>query len=296
MDVDRDIMSPYGPTKALPRLMSDKELPDVYHQEDYAVAQDFFAIGENGKRERKEANYDDGLTEEEWLRAVDEGEDPSELLARRRRKGKPGVANGEASASGPGSGATSPVPSSTGSARKRNRHSRAASIDPDTAPRKRVRTNAGPSGLSQTSVSSAARTAMQKIFVTCLHALDDLVAEDGHGRTDVFIVLPQRKEYPTYYTMIKRPISLTQIKRKVKREQYDSIDAFRADFELMFANARTYNEEGSWITMDAAVLESTLRQKLEQMAPGGNVDLGIVGSMEEPSDSGSDQEVMEESE
>ncbi|ORY86891.1 SNF2 family N-terminal domain-domain-containing protein [Protomyces lactucae-debilis] len=290
MDVDRDIMSPYGPTKALPRLMSDKELPDVYHQEDHAVAEDFFAIGDAGKRERKEANYDDGLTEEEWTRAVDEGEDPAELISRRRRKPKSGATTGEVS------GATSPVPSSTGSIKKRNRHSRAASIDPESTPRKRIRTTAGPgpSALSQQSVSTAARGAMQKIFMTCLHALDDLVADDGHGRTDVFIVLPQRKEYPSYYTLIKRPISLTQIKRKVKREQYDSVHAFRADFELMFANARAFNEEGSWIVQDAVVLEEALKAKLESMAPGGNVDLGIVDSMAEPSDSGSDH--MEDSE
>jgi len=285
MDIDRDMMVPYGPTHDLPRLMVERELPPAYHKDHDVLVNDFFSTTGVGKRERKEMTYDDGLTEEEWLRAVDDGEDPAEA-ARKGRGGRAKKGNDLLSQ------ASSPTASSTG---KRSRHSRAASIDPEPTPRKRVRTGAGPSNLSKRdNLTPTARAAVTKIFGTVLQRMDEAVftGEDGQerGRTDVFLELPPRKIYPDYYSLIRRPISIKEIKKRIKNNEYMSIHEFRGDFELMFANARTYNEEGSFVWDDVAELERIVKSELERMAPGGNPDLSVIGREQELDGSSSDSD------
>lgn len=41
------------------------------------------------------------------------------------------------------------------------------------------------------------------------------------------------------------------IKKRIHSPYYKTIHQFRADFDLMFDNARTFNEEGSFVYEDA---------------------------------------------
>ncbi|XP_035825265.1 protein polybromo-1 isoform X1 [Aplysia californica] len=86
---------------------------------------------------------------------------------------------------------------------------------------------------------------------------------DANGRLlrPIFMVLPSRKDYPDYYQVIMEPIDLTMIEGKIKSEKYPSEQALLADFELMFNNARHYNEEGSQLYQDANTLDRVLRTK-----------------------------------
>ena len=43
--------------------------------------------------------------------------------------------------------------------------------------------------------------------------------------------------------------------------QYENEDAIAKDFEILFANARHFNEEGSQIYEDAVVLEKLMKKK-----------------------------------
>lgn len=65
------------------------------------------------------------------------------------------------------------------------------------------------------------------------------------------------REYPQYYTMIQHPISINMVKRRIHSTYYKSLAEFRADFKLMFDNARTFNEEGSIVYEDANELEAS---------------------------------------
>lgn len=47
--------------------------------------------------------------------------------------------------------------------------------------------------------------------------------------------------------------------------QYTSEQAMVSDFELMFNNARHYNEDGSQIYRDAELLERVMRSKLRSL-------------------------------
>ncbi|EDV28838.1 uncharacterized protein TRIADDRAFT_52108 [Trichoplax adhaerens] len=78
------------------------------------------------------------------------------------------------------------------------------------------------------------------------------VYKDKSGRLlcDIFWKLPSKKTYPSYYSVIKKPIDLTQIERRIKLCKYDSEEGLLDDFKLMFDNAKTFNEEGSQIYED----------------------------------------------
>ena len=66
-------------------------------------------------------------------------------------------------------------------------------------------------------------------------------------------VLPQ--EYPDYYHLIKQPIALSALRKRMNSNYYKNVLDFREDFKLMFSNARTYNQEGSWVYVDAEEME-----------------------------------------
>jgi hypothetical protein len=53
--------------------------------------------------------------------------------------------------------------------------------------------------------------------------------------------LPSAEDYPDYYEVIERPVSMGQIKRK----KYGTPAEFKQDFVTMFENAKEYNEATS---------------------------------------------------
>ena len=63
------------------------------------------------------------------------------------------------------------------------------------------------------------------------------------------------QEYPDYYQLIKQPIALSTIRKRISSHYYKNVLDFREDMRLMFNNARTYNQEGSWVYVDADEME-----------------------------------------
>lgn len=55
-----------------------------------------------------------------------------------------------------------------------------------------------------------------------------------------FDKLPDSKLYPDYYQIIKDPISLNEIRVKVRSRKYSNVDQFINDLDLMFANFQQY--------------------------------------------------------
>lgn len=61
-----------------------------------------------------------------------------------------------------------------------------------------------------------------------------------HKRVD-----PERLNLPDYFDVIKRPMDLTTIRKKLEGNAYSDLEAFEADMVLMLENAKLYNGEGS---------------------------------------------------
>ena len=76
--------------------------------------------------------------------------------------------------------------------------------------------------------------------------------------------LPDKAAEKDYYAVIKNPIALDGIKRNYKRKKYSSVDQVLADLDLLFENAKTYNEDGSDVFEDAVELQKQAHLLAEQ--------------------------------
>jgi ATP-dependent helicase STH1/SNF2 len=85
MDEERERNPIYGKGR-IPRLFTESELPDIYLHDDVLPVEEPTGPVGRGARERKVTSYDDGLTEEQWLDAIDNDEDSIEDAVRRKRE------------------------------------------------------------------------------------------------------------------------------------------------------------------------------------------------------------------
>ncbi|ODH46796.1 hypothetical protein GX48_07128 [Paracoccidioides brasiliensis] len=90
--------------------------------------------------------------------------------------------------------------------------------------------------------------------------------KDSSGQLKVrhFERLPDKAAYPDYFSEIKDPMAIDLIKRKSKRKKYNSVDHFMKDMDLMFNNAKAYNQVNSQIYKDATELQSEAHKLAEQ--------------------------------
>lgn len=276
LDDERNKNSRYGPGRKFPRLLGENELPDIYLNEDNPVVEEIEEPYGRGARERTRVRYDDGLTEEQWLEAVDNDEDTIEdAIARKDAKKARRAANKEKRTgrldelvgSPIGSRDTSETPPPKKRGRKpkvvEKRKADEASLDGDSVgPRKRGRQAA--TKVLET-LSSEERSKLQKILNNVYDVLLDLevpVESDdpdlNRGIIDPFLELPSRVEYPDYYEYIKDPICMNIIKRKINKKEYQSLREFWLDLKLLCNNCRTYNEDGSVLYQDANMIEVCL--------------------------------------
>ncbi|CAK1541028.1 unnamed protein product [Leptosia nina] len=82
---------------------------------------------------------------------------------------------------------------------------------------------------------------------------------------DPFWKLPSRREYPDYYKEIKNPISLNQIKNKIRRGNYGTLSEVAGDMNIMFENAKQYNVQSSRIYKDAVKLQRLMQQRVQEL-------------------------------
>ncbi|KAI1340651.1 hypothetical protein F5Y15DRAFT_414965 [Xylariaceae sp. FL0016] len=79
-----------------------------------------------------------------------------------------------------------------------------------------------------------------------------------------FEKLPSRPAHSDYYDTIKSPMALDMIKKKFKRKKYQNMNQAMVDIDLMFDNAKAYNEESSQIYKDAVELRRNAHELSEQ--------------------------------
>jgi ATP-dependent helicase STH1/SNF2 len=258
MDEDLAKNSKYGPTKKLPRLLGESELPDIYMNEDVPVVQEVEEIKGRGARERTRVKYDDGLTEEQWLEAVDNDEDTIEAAIARKeakqakRKGKGGSVAGNSPVPSRES-SEEPVPKKRGrkpKVEKRKIDELSANGDAAPPPRKRGR----PAPVRET-LAPEQREILQNILDKIHDDVIELKDESDREIILPFLTRPDKNEYPDYYHFIKNVICIDDIKDKINRKVYQNLKQFRQDVALLCSNCRTYNEDGSLLYQDANQIE-----------------------------------------
>lgn len=90
----------------------------------------------------------------------------------------------------------------------------------------------------------------------CYRAVETcLEPETGRKRCLLFLDVPKKTDYPDYHVIIEKPIAMRQIKRRIDNRTFRRVDTCRDEFHLMVRNAKTYNQEGSWVYNDAVELQ-----------------------------------------
>ncbi|NWX08994.1 BRDT protein, partial [Caloenas nicobarica] len=72
---------------------------------------------------------------------------------------------------------------------------------------------------------------------------------------------------PDYYSIIKKPMDLTTIKKRLEHNYYTKAAECVEDFKTMFLNCYIYNKPGDDIVFMAQELEKVFMQKIAQMPP-----------------------------
>ncbi|RCI11657.1 hypothetical protein L249_7211 [Ophiocordyceps polyrhachis-furcata BCC 54312] len=310
MDEQRQKDATYGTAagaRAKPRLMGEDELPDIYLNEGNPVEEENeeVALG-RGARERTKVRYDDGLTEEQWLMAVDDDEDSPEAAAARKmarkdkrennRLKKMALMNSMDNSPSGSRGSTEEVETPKKRGRKpgsKNEKRKAEDGDEEPPAKKRrgpqgrpsrVGSGAGSGGDSR--VSGQLRETLQKSLRSLYDALmalevDDIEPPADDDESDAgkrliigpFVKLPPKRDYADYYT-------------RIRKEEYGCLGDLRKDIELMIRNCQTYNEDGSILYQDARTMEeffnSKFAEELEAHPELAEVESGSVA----PSGSG----------
>ncbi|KAG1825464.1 SNF2 family N-terminal domain-containing protein [Suillus subaureus] len=269
-------------------LMQLEELPECYQtDEPFEPKEIDDAIEGRGQRRRNVVNYNDGLSDEQWAMAVEDGEDLQELVDRARGKKERRAANkllkdtdtpgrntptsdvgvGRKGKKGKGK-MTANDYDTPGVAGKRKRGMKSMSVTPsviddddEERDMKRRKTKAG-------DLSPAIRDKMKKAFNEVLRAVLACEDKDGRKRCQLFRELPDRRDYPDYYQLITHPIALSTLRKRGNTGYYKSIMHYKEDWKLMFDNARTYNQEGSWVYIDAEEMEKVFHDTLERVTAG----------------------------
>ncbi|KAG5880735.1 hypothetical protein JTB14_009145 [Gonioctena quinquepunctata] len=204
------------------RLIQERELPDWLIKEDEEVETWSFddpeALLGRGTRQRKEVDYADSLTEKEWLKAIDEdGDYEDDEEEEKEVKKKRGRKKRKRD--------DSDEESSSTSRKKKSAHNQA---------------------------EAKLKKKMKKLMTVLINYTD----RDGRQLSDQFIKLPPKKEYPDYYTIIKKPMDITKIMNYIEDGKYTDFMDLERDFMLLCQNAQIYNEEASIIHEDSIVLQS----------------------------------------
>ncbi|SPO22499.1 probable SNF2 - component of SWI/SNF global transcription activator complex [Ustilago trichophora] len=261
------------------RLMQESELPAVYQQDfdaDNVLAE--VVEEEPTTRKRNVVHYDDGLTEDQFLRALEDDDvDLNDIVERKRERiekrrakammqamdsteGTPEAESGRRKKGGRGRGlggaSETPEPSPGPSARKRKRFG-GASMDgsPDYEESPSAARIAQPKR-RKTGGEDDVRDRIKYALNQCYRAVETcLEPETGRKRCLLFLDVPKKTDYPDYHVIIEKPIAMRQIKRRIDNRTFRRVDTCRDEFHLMVRNAKTYNQEGSWVYNDAVELQ-----------------------------------------
>ncbi|CAJ0626337.1 9863_t:CDS:10 [Entrophospora sp. SA101] len=278
------------------RLIEEHELPPLYLAEHEKIikAENVEEYG-RGQRQRKEVLYDDGLTEDQYLKVSKDDEDnegeepevkeqedvelkPKKSDARSIRKAKQKATEGIHNNIQEELTTIEELKNMKKRSRRKRVDVKIGDDEDDNEIEENNRNVASSSSSSSQKiiqkdfkkqmVDQSSSIKMKKVFHQCIVYLESFIDksdEKPRKRAELFLDLPNRKEYPSYYKVIKKPVSLNLLRKRINRGHYKSYDEFSNDMTLMFDNARTFNEDGSEIYQDANILQEAFNAKFTQL-------------------------------
>ncbi|PPQ84062.1 hypothetical protein CVT26_013991, partial [Gymnopilus dilepis] len=287
-------------------LMQFEELSECYQADEPFEVKEVHEVLEGcGQRKRDVVSYNDGLSDDAWAMALEEGEDLQEL-AERAREMKDRRLQNKLLREAEASGRNTPASNADGGRGRKTKKSKAKANDLDLPPagssRKRgmksmsvtpeldddhdedhdptsdilysfLRNGERPRrmGIAITVGLTSPRDKMKKAFMECYKAVLACEDDTGRKRGELFRELPDRRDYPEYYQLITQPISLSVLRKRASSYYYKTVQAFRDDFRLMSNNARTYNQERPWVYIDADEMEKVFNVAWDKVIVGSDL-------------------------
>lgn len=71
--------------------------------------------------------------------------------------------------------------------------------------------------------------------------------------------------------MITTPIAMSHLRKRAQGNYYKDVAQYRAEWRLLFDNARTYNLEGSLVYIDADEMEKVLDETFRRLTVGSGL-------------------------
>lgn len=130
----------------------------------------------------------------------------------------------------------------------------------------------------------------------CLHVLNELAKPRYAALAAPFLtpVDPVALNIPDYLSLIKKPMDLSTVRRKLENGQYENAKEFSEDMKLIFANARKYNPPEHAIHIQAIQLEDYFKQEMEHKRTWINANSPVSGAQSTTSSDVEDEEEDEE--
>jgi len=210
-----------------PALYTDPDdLPDwIKYPSGSKETSEIPAFDPDAGRKRNTVAYDDGLTEKQFLRLMENQAEDDEDSARKRKAGK--VMSKSDSSEAVGGGAVAAADS-----------------------------NPPPGTMTEWTFRKLINTTKSVI------ALKDPATK--RRLSDIFMEKPDANVYPDYYKIIDRPIAINDILRKCRGHLYVSLPEFWEDWKILIVNAKKFNGEGSWVANDADALQRELERVMKK--------------------------------
>lgn len=237
MDIERRRADADLGDKRKPRLIEESELPDFLTQDADEMEREEEEETERekirqeemgrGNRSRKDVAYQEQLSEKDWLKAIGAEEE------------------GGSSDDDRYSNMDAETPS------KKKKKNKKRDFDEEEPQKKKKKGN------------KKLGKKMKKLIEVVMQYEDS----DGRVLSEPFWKLPSRKELPDYYEIIKKPVDIEKIQRRIEEDKYEDMSALQKDFMQLCVNTQQYNEDGSLIFEDSIVLQSVFtnaRERLEQ--------------------------------
>ncbi|PSR72571.1 hypothetical protein PHLCEN_2v11564 [Hermanssonia centrifuga] len=106
---------------------------------------------------------------------------------------------------------------------------------------------------------------MTRLLKSRLQKLVEKTDDDGRVLSGEFMELPNKKAWPQYYKLIKRPQCFENIFKHLKRKEYHNPLDFANDVELVFSNALEFNQEHTQIWEDTVLLRDYFRTLMSDL-------------------------------
>jgi len=223
--------------------------------EEPELNEDISLVYGRGFRERNKVDYNDGLTDKQWERVIERGEDVAAASAKKRKRRARKDDNGEDSDLDDLEDEEEDLP-------KLNKKVKIYPVTNNSS-----RRTSPPAARSSKSKAKGKQnlSSEDEKMIAIWDVLKKYAEPDGRVLSVLFVRLPSKKEYPDYYNVIVKPIDMQKIRSSINNGKYrGNLEQFVQDMNLLFNNAQEYNMPGSQVFNDAVFLLDLFKKEYKK--------------------------------